>query len=152
MQQQLWTLESGIESAQSDGTLPDIMLAAHASGEQGISLLGCCFEKGLRAWGTNLDHMIFLTLRSSGPIACRIDDAKLDHVAAAGNLTVCPEGALCTADGGGEIEGLILTVPKGYPRLRHRRAVQGGRLLGRAPERRGPHFVLAGRIAGAAGR
>jgi AraC family transcriptional regulator len=109
---QLSMPETGIEIAQGDGSPPDVRLAAHASGEHGISLMRCRFDKGLHVWGTSLHHMIFLTVRSSGLVACRIGDARLDHVAGAGNLTVCPEGALCNADGGGATEGFILSVPK----------------------------------------
>jgi hypothetical protein len=56
--------------------------------------------------------MIYLTLAHEKKIACRIDDRRLDHVARRGNLTIIPEGAICTADGVGSNEGLVLLVPK----------------------------------------
>jgi hypothetical protein len=56
--------------------------------------------------------MIYLTLAHEEKIACRIDDRRLDHVARRGNLTIIPEGAICTADGVGSDEGLVLVVPK----------------------------------------
>jgi AraC family transcriptional regulator len=107
-----FTRHSGLAFGQNDGSAPHIVLAAHAPGTHGISVMRCRFDKGLQACGTSLHHMIYLTLAHEKKIACRIDDRRLDHVARRGNLTIIPEGAICTADGVGLNEGLVLVIPK----------------------------------------
>jgi hypothetical protein len=107
-----FTRHSGLAFGQNDGSAPHVVLAAHAPGTHSISVVRYRFDNGLHACGTSLHHMIYLTLAHEEKIACRIDDRRLDHVARRGNLTIIPEGAICTADGAGSDEGLVLVVPK----------------------------------------
>lgn len=103
---------SGLVFEQGDGRQPRMLLAAQAPGEHGISLIRCRFDNGLRARGTGLEHMVYLTLQSEGETACRVGDKRLDHVVPKGNVTVSPAGADVAADGEGGCEGLILIVPR----------------------------------------
>jgi AraC family transcriptional regulator len=107
-----FTRHSGLAFGQNDGSAPHVVLAAYAPGAHSISVVRYRFDNGLHACGTSLHHMIYLTLAHEEKIACRIDDRRLDHVARRGNLTIIPEGAICTADGAGSDEGLVLVVPK----------------------------------------
>ena len=78
----LWfTRHSGLAFCQNDGSAPHVVLAAHAPGAHGISVVRYRFDNGLHVCGTSLHHMIYLTLAHEDKIACRIDDRRLDHVA-----------------------------------------------------------------------
>jgi FAD/FMN-containing dehydrogenase len=79
-----FTRHSGLTFGQNDGSPPHIVLAAHAPGAHGVSVMRFHFHKGLHACGTSLHHMIYLTLAHEKKIACRIDDRRLDHVARRG--------------------------------------------------------------------
>jgi AraC family transcriptional regulator len=106
-----FTRDSGLTFFQADGSAPEVLVAAHAPGAHGISLVRFRFARGQHTCGTSSHHLIYITLASDREIACRIDNRRLLHTAKSGNLTVIPQGAYTTAEGGGSIEGLVLIVP-----------------------------------------
>jgi AraC family transcriptional regulator len=104
--------DHGVTIALSGGGIPDVATVGRSPGQLGIDLLGCQFHGGIHAQGVSREHMIFLTLQCGDSIDCRIADIRLNHLAAPGNLTICPAGADVFAEGGGDYAGLVLFVPK----------------------------------------
>jgi hypothetical protein len=97
---------------QADGSAPDILASAHAPGDNGISFMHYRFDRGIQATGTALQHLIFLTLTSTGRIRTRCENRTLEYVANSGNLALAPADSLIGCYSQGTLSGYMLMVPR----------------------------------------
>ncbi len=96
---------------QGDGGLPETLLSARWPGQKGINVSYHRFSGGAYISAIPGDHLVVIQPRPVMRIKCHIGDDRLDHPAAAWNVTICPANMPCGAESSGDLETLVLSVP-----------------------------------------
>lgn len=96
---------------QGDGTAPETLLSADWSGEKGLRVSHHRFRGGAYMSATPADHMVFIAAREIPCIRCRVGDARGDHLAFAGSVTICPADMTTDAESSDDVDALVLSVP-----------------------------------------
>jgi AraC family transcriptional regulator len=100
--------------AQEDGGLPATVAAGSASGESGVSVFKVRFRGGMHLAATLRQHLIcFQQMAGHLRFECRMADRVLSHEPPPGSLAICPAGIDCSADVGGSVDAILVTIDPG---------------------------------------
>ena len=102
------------ERAQKNGGPPTILAAGSAAGESGVSLMRILYREGMHVKSISKQHLISFKMASVSRVQARIPGQVLPScAAAAGALTILPEGMDCRADADGDTDILVLAIDPG---------------------------------------
>ena len=96
---------------QGDGAPPEVLFGDRGEGENGVALLHARFRGGAFVSGTEAYHGLVLQLEARSRISWRVGDTRLEQIARAGNITLCPAGVDVVAESDTDIQMLLLVVP-----------------------------------------
>src|SRR5215468_1590514 len=99
-----------LQLRQGGGLLPTMTGAGSAAGESGVSTVTIQFQDGVHFRATPKQHLIWFQVSGAGQFDCRIADRRHQHWAAFGQLSICPAGADCSADGDEGIKAILVAV------------------------------------------
>ena len=98
---------------QGSNVRPDVLHAARSPGEFGIELARLRFAGGALIAGCASQHtLVFHLGRGREPIACRIGNQTLTHVASPGNTAILPADTEFHGETRESIDLLMLSIPK----------------------------------------
>lgn len=103
---------SDVKLRQQNGDEPPLLLAAASGGERGLGIF--CYRFTGKAFfdAVAAHHMVIVQIGAPTPIACKVGNQTLEHIAPTGNITICPAEIEATGRSATGMFGLLLMIPR----------------------------------------